>query len=153
VAPRAFQRPQGFSPGTGAPSARLRLHRRPRCTPHASLFSIFFMSDTALRYVQECEDTLSIASTHVEDDGPHLHAPAGRSPSHCGWRSRGEFDCVMSPTLAHMDSKRPCWAPARTRGSNYVSLNGLGIKPKSPSASAQPSSSISIMSMSLGTWA
>jgi mitogen-activated protein kinase kinase 1 len=30
-----------------------------------------------------------------------------------------------------------------------VSLNGLGIKPKSPSASAQPSSSISIMSMSL----
>ena len=106
------------------------------------------MSDTALWYVQECEDTLSIASTHVEDDGPHLYAPAGRSPSHGGWRRRGEFDCEMSPTLAHMDSKRSCGAP-RTRGSNYVSLNGLGIKPKSPSASAQPSSSISITSMSL----
>jgi serine/threonine protein kinase len=106
------------------------------------------MSDAALWYVQECEDTLSIASTHVEDDGPNLYAPAGRSPSHCGWRRRGEFDCEMSPTLAHMDSKRSCGAP-RTRGSNYVSLNGLGIKPKSPSASAQPSSSISITSMSL----
>ena len=107
------------------------------------------MSDTALRFVQECEDTLSIASTHVEDDDPHLYAPAGRSPRHCGWRSRGEFDCAMSPTLAHMESKRQCRAPARTRGGNYVSLNGLGIKPKSPSASAQPSSSISITSMSL----
>ena len=107
------------------------------------------VSHTALWYVQECEDTLSIASTYVEDDVPHLYAPAGRSPSHCGWRSRGEFECEMSPTLAHMDSKRSCGAPARTRGSNYVSLNGLGIKPKSPSAHAQPSSSISITSMSL----
>ena len=91
---------------------------------------------TRWRAGQECDDSLSIASTHVEDDASQTYAPAGRSPCLCpASRRRCDFDCEMS----HMDAARTCGATGRWRGSNHVSLNGLGIKPKSPTGGAQPS--------------
>lgn len=80
---------------------------------------------------QDCDDSLSVASTQPGDEPSDVnfynaHSPALRPSS----RRTG---CVgQSPTMTSMDR-----APARTRTPFNCSLSGLGIKPKSPKSGAQ----------------
>jgi len=87
----------------------------------------------ASAHAQDCDDTLSVASTHVEEQ----YSAATRSPSFCSaFRRGGDADFRISSS-SRVDSKRSAAVAPRTRIPHPVSLSGLGIKPKSPKSGAQ----------------
>jgi len=97
---------------------------------HHVLFSARRASARAPPSQYDSEDSLSVASTHVEDEA----CQAGHELFAASRRFDGA-ESELSPLLSHLDCGRA--PPPRQRANPRTSLSALGIKAKSPKMAAQ----------------
>ena len=127
------------TPCWGGPRGRVGNPAGAGCAcERAQRFKSECAADSSAWCGQDCEDSLSVASTHVEEMQPR--SPAGLAHSADAFGS--SFWREEDSTLQHARSfewKRPLTSTAApVRSSKQVSLSGLGIKPKGKQTQPRP---------------